>query len=103
MLGRIRWVPELSRREFLAIQGSLQKLPPGTIWIKADNNQLFTISFSHSLVPLFISPSGDSATLGLCLAFSLCESAVSLSAVDMSKLHVCSGHYKEWSGDHYRL
>lgn len=60
--------------------------------------ELFTVNFNHSLVLLFISPSGDSATLGLCLIFSLCVSAVSISAVEMSKLHVCSGHYKEWSG-----
>jgi len=35
--------------------------------------ELFTVSFSHSLVLLFISPFGDSATLGLCLIFSLCQ------------------------------
>lgn len=66
----------------------------------------YFVSFNHALILLFISPSGDSTTLELCLVFSLSvlqflslpHSIEMGVCVSLGKLHICSGHNKEWSG-----
>lgn len=98
MLGRIRWVPKLSRREFLARHSgiSVETAP----WNNLDKRQTITSFLPSVLATHWFHYS--SLLLGLSHSGAVpCLSLVSLqflSAVDMSKLHVCSGHYKEWSG-----